>query len=120
VIHGCPYDGKPQGDIYTVAEVEELEGDESLVVVLADDGVIMSMDRPVKDGVRGMGTARLAPAEPCGLDGRGDDPPLLVPEHAGLPGVGIEAGDRDARPIHSEIPYEGLMRDLDGLPYDPH
>src|ERR1700690_4185286 len=105
--------------------MQELEGDEALVVVEGDDGVELAVRRLAEDrvgdqraGARGV-DARGADSRACDLDGRTNQPLFLVPEAAGLARVWVESGDSHAGSRDAEVADEcvGGQPDRGGDPF---
>jgi hypothetical protein len=61
VIHGSTDKRQPQGDIHRRVEMEKLQGDQTLVVVHADYGVVFSLHRAVKEESAGQAGGTPAP-----------------------------------------------------------
>ena len=88
-----------EGDVHAGVEGVELEGDETLVVIHAEDAVEVAFDGAEEDGVgrEGAGEVGGEAAGDEGANGGGDEVGFFAAEVAVLAGVGVEAGDGDAR-----------------------
>lgn len=88
-----------EGDVHGVVEIEEFERDESLVVIHGDDGVEVTAGGVAEHGIGhgGAGEDRIGRGVQT-FDGRLDEARFLIAEGSVFAGVGIEAGNGDARP----------------------
>ena len=83
-------------DIYSFVEGMELERDEALVVIHAQDPVELAFDSAVENGIRRKRALEIDMAlQFC--DGWRDDFDFLAAEVAVFASVGVETGDGDAR-----------------------
>jgi hypothetical protein len=64
VVHGCAYNGKPDGGVYAVPEMYELERNQPLVVIHANYGVKAPFKRIEKYGIRGQRIRNIKPLLP--------------------------------------------------------
>src|SRR4051794_24260669 len=97
MIDGSTDDGEPQGDVHAVIEMEQFQGDQSLVVVHADNGVEVAFGGKMEQGVRGNRTDGIDAGAYGIFHSRTDDPDFLVAEKAGFAAVRIQGEDGEAR-----------------------
>ena len=95
-------DRQAQGDVDRFAEGDQLDRDQSLIVVAGDHRVERAGGGATEDRV---GRDRAGDVDAGGaapLDGRREDAALLAADEALFPGVRIEAGEGEARARHAE------------------
>ncbi len=101
-------DRKTQCQVHCRSESGKFHGDETLIVIKGDNGIMPLFRRSCtldgEKGVRRMRTRdsglRVAEAEPP--DRRNQDRFFLVPEYPALTGVRVESEDRDPRILLAE------------------
>ena len=108
-------DRQAQGDIHRIVEMQQLQGNQPLVVVHADHRVAGPLNREVEQGVRAVRSARGDSLLLGRADRRRDQALFLVAEQALLAGVGIERQDRQARALQREAAAQVLGDDAQGL-----
>ena len=119
VIDGGADDRQAEGDIDAVLEMQQLERDQPLIVVHADDRIVIPARGEVKEGV---GAVRAAGGDPLRLapvDGRCDQPRFLIAEEPPFAGVRIEGEDGDFRLRPAEKAAQGGIGDADRWPGFP-
>jgi len=114
VIGGCPHNGKPEAHVYGLMKVDQLDGDQPLVMVHGDHGIEFTLVHAVKQCIGGKGAGHGIRQAFEALNNGSDHVPFLPPEPAFFACVGIEAGDGQAWSFESEIPQKGMRRDADG------
>ena len=107
--------GSPSVTLTPSVEGERLDRDERLVVIHGHSHVVGLARRGVEQGVGGIGAGHVEALAPGRRDGGHDDVDLLAAHGAVFSGMGIEAGDGDARPRHAEIARKVARRDLERL-----
>ncbi len=94
--------------------MEKLERDERLVVVHADDGVIVSRRGVIKKGVRRKRARDAQALCACLFQCRSDERFLFAAKKALLARVGIERRDGDSRLRQAEVLLQGAVGDANG------
>ena len=110
VIGGRAHERQAERDIDAVIEGEGLDRDQALVVIHRQRHVVARPRLGMEHRIGGKRPDDVNSFGPQGLDRGPDDGDLLPPHRSALPRVGIEPGDRQARPSHAENGRAGRDR----------
>ena len=88
---------QPGGDIHPIIESQQLQRDVPLVVIHRHHHVVHPLMTLHKHRIRRTGAGHLHALRPHGGHRGGDDADLFIAKQAVLPGVRVDAGDRNTR-----------------------
>jgi len=92
MIHRGSDDGQPQRHINRVMKVNQLNGNQPLVVIHGNDGIEFTFVSAVKEGVGGHGADHLAGLVLESLNHRLNQLQFFTPKETALTGMRIESG----------------------------
>ena len=113
MIHRCSDERRTESERYAAEEVMELERDQSLVVVHANDGIVIAARRLMKQAIGGKRSARFNSFSREGSYGRDNRFFLLIAKNSFFPSVRVQRCNRNARPLYSEQLAQPSMRQFD-------
>jgi hypothetical protein len=103
VVHRGPHNRQAEGDIDSVIKMQELERDQPLVVVHADDSIVAALGGKPEKGVSTVRTTGIDPFVPSCLDGRDNELCLFIAEQTAFSGMRVEGKDRQAWRYETEL-----------------
>jgi hypothetical protein len=115
VVHGCPDNGQSQGDIHPVLEMNQLKGNQSLVMVHAHHGITTGLYGVIEHRIRGHGPLNIQALVLCGFDSRGNDSLFFMTEKTGFSGMGIQSGHGQAGGFNIEPGFKICTCQMDNV-----
>src|SRR5690606_33133512 len=97
---------KAERDIDAAVKINGFQRDQRLIMIHAEDGVILRPRRRMKQAVCGEGAGDLDALRGKFLNHRADDLDLFAPDGAAFAGMRVEAGNRQARIFKAEAGAE--------------
>eukprot|EP00825_Cyclidium_porcatum_P024628 TRINITY_DN27010_c0_g1_i1.p2 TRINITY_DN27010_c0_g1~~TRINITY_DN27010_c0_g1_i1.p2 ORF type:complete len:246 (-),score=5.17 TRINITY_DN27010_c0_g1_i1:175-912(-) len=117
VIRAGTDDRQADGHVHAFVEREQLDRDQSLVVIHGQDGIKLAVQGTQEDGVGGERTMGVNTLFAGHDHGRLDDAGFLVAELAVLRGVRVHTADRDAGLGNVKRLDQGLVQQLQRVKY---
>src|SRR5206468_6563413 len=90
-------DRQTQGDVHSLAEGHQLDGNQSLIVITGHHHVELATARADEDSIAWIWARHVYTAVAAQPNGRRDHRLLFAPEQAVFAGVRVQAGNCDAR-----------------------
>src|SRR3990172_2298783 len=118
VVNRGPYKGKPYGYIDRFPKGEELDRDQSLVMIHGDHDIIVALLGLIEEGICRERVTDIQTLPPCLKDGRHNLIPLFFTEQLPLSGMRVKRGYGDPRGMVIKVSH-GLMGKTDGSQHIP-
>ena len=104
MIRRRPHVRQPKRDVCRLAVSNELDRNQSLIVIWRDDDIKLAGVRAVVKTIRGMGTGDGDSFFRAALHGRCQDIDVFPSEHPAFSGMRIDCRDRNAARIKFQLP----------------